>query len=227
MLYNYNRCGHTILGVAVAVLLLVVAVQGVVLYRMHQEQSAEKETAARPEITSAAQAETDTESEPKRRPNDATAWDPWAERDIPGFGRLEDDWDPFGEMMRLREQMDRLFGESFNRMRMTPHGMDRLRGMSFSPDMDLREEDGEYVIRFNIPGAEKDDIRVEIKDRLLTVSGVTNQQVAHTDEGRILRSERRQGHFSRTITLPGPVDTTAMQAQYEDGVLVVTVPKAV
>ena len=209
--------GQAWLGILVTLLVAAVVVQGVLLFQMRRETSGPAETPA-PAVTHRTEARDKAESRP-----DA----PWTGFDFPAFGHSADAWDPFEEMVRMREQMDRLFGESMNRLRMMPNGVERFGAPSFQPEMDLREEEDRYVIRFNIPGAEKTDIHVAIDDRVLTVSGMTNQHVKHEEGGRVLRTERRQGEFRRTITLPGPVKAEAMEAHYEKGVLIVTVPKAV
>ena len=208
--------GQAWLSILVILLLAAVVVQGVLLYHMRRTASGPAEISAPAETQRTASDETAAS-----RP-DA----PWALFDFPDFGQGTDAWDPFEEMFRMREQMDRLFGESMNRLRRSPSGLERFRDWSFQPEMDLREEEDRYVVRFNIPGAEKTDIHVAIDDRVLTVSGVTNQHVTHEEGGRVLRTERRQGQFRRTVTLPGPVEAEAMETHYEQGVLRITVPKA-
>ncbi len=204
--------GNAVLGVLVGVLFLAVIIQGALIYQMRSDESVTTERAAHETVYD--------------RP-DRGEVDRETVFDFPAFGdSTPDAWDPFEEMERMRRQMDRLFGDSLNRLRRGEQDFGRLRDWSFAPEMDLREEEDRYVIRFNISGADKADIDVNIKDRLLTVSGVTDQQLERKEEGRVLQSERRQGRFTRSITLPGPVDAGGMEARYEKGVLVVTVPKA-
>lgn len=77
----------------------------------------------------------------------------------------------------------------------------------------------------DIPGAEKSNISVNITDRMLEVSGQINETVVDKGKNQ-LRKERRSGEFRRALTLPGPVKAGEMEAKYENGVLVVTIPKA-
>ncbi len=134
-------------------------------------------------------------------------------------------WDPFSEFRRMRQQMDQMFNESFGRFKRAPDFETRWGGTAFSPSMDLEEKEGRYVVRMDIPGADKADIVVNISDRVLEVSGKVDE--ATEEEGQLqLRKERRSGRFSRRITLPGPVKAGEMEAEYTNGVLVVCVPRA-
>jgi HSP20 family protein len=98
--------------------------------------------------------------------------------------------------------------------------------MSFAPQMDVKDQNGEYIVRFDIPGADKSKITVNVDDRQLTVKGSTDETIEKKDGDRVLRQERRSGQFERSITLPGPVEADKITARYENGVLVVTAPKA-
>jgi HSP20 family protein len=91
--------------------------------------------------------------------------------------------------------------------------------------MDIEEKDGCYVIRMDIPGTDKSNISVDVSDREVTVSGTVDQTVEEHTKNQ-LRKERRSGRFSRSFILPGPVKADEMEAEYNRGVLVITVPKA-
>ena len=134
-------------------------------------------------------------------------------------------WDPFRELRSIRQQMDQMFNDSLNRFRMSPDFESLWGETPFSPNMDVEESDGKYVVRMDIPGADKSNISVNIAGRALTVSGSIDETVEEQGTSRLHR-ERRSGQFSRTVTLPGPVQADEMKAQYEDGVLVVTVPRS-
>ena len=136
-----------------------------------------------------------------------------------------DDWDPFSEFQRMQQRMNRLFDDSFGRFRLTPGFGEKWSELSFSPRLDLREEDDRYVVSVDVPGAEKSNISVNIEDRQLTVSGQTDETVEERVGGQVLRKERRSGQFQRSITLPGPVHDEDMTAEYDNGVLTVTIPK--
>ncbi len=143
---------------------------------------------------------------------------------LSGFGINPGTWDPFSEFRNLRQQMDQMFNDSFGRFQLDPDFQSMWSGTTFSPSMDLEEKNGNYVIRIDIPGTDKSNISVNIKDRELRVSGKVDETVEEQG-GHHLRKERRSGEFKRVLNLPGPVKAGEMEAWYEDGVLTITVPK--
>jgi HSP20 family protein len=198
------------IGALIALLTAAVTVQGYLLYdiqRRQQNTSSRSESIAPP-----------TASQPAPR---ATTDDVFS---LTPFG---DEWDPFAEFERMREQMMRMFDDSFGRLGASPLWRQRRGGEFFAPHMDLEEKGDAYVVRMDIPGADKGDISVNIEGQTLTVSGKTSELREEKDKsGRILRQERRSGRFQRVMTLPGPVQVEKMVATYKDGVLTITVPKA-
>ncbi len=170
----------------------------------------------------------------------------WRDRLVPdpglGFGRdngrdLLDDpffddhrrrmqqYDPFTEMERIREQTERIFEDALRRMQEHPHhGLPMHQ--RFSPDLDLTEETDRYIVRVDLPGMDKEAISVSVEGRRLTLSGERQETVERrTPDGHVLRHERQSGRFQRTMTLPGPVDAEGVSARYEDGVLIIELPK--
>lgn len=125
----------------------------------------------------------------------------------------------------MRQQMDRLLGNAFQFFQGGPQPDDPWMALPIRPDVDIHEENGNYVVRMDVPGSDKSKLDISIQDRTLTVVGTTDEQVEKRDGSRVLRSERRHGQFQRTLTLPGPVDSENLKARYENGVLVITVPQ--
>jgi HSP20 family protein len=120
-------------------------------------------------------------------------------------------WDPFREMMQIREAFDRLFDETF--------ALPRLREpMTWTLALDVAEKDNAYIVKASLPGVNPDDIDISITDNVLTIRGETKVEYH-------LR-ERRYGSFSRSISLPAPVNADAVEASYENGVLTLHIPKA-
>ena len=93
---------------------------------------------------------------------------------------------------------------------------------SWQPDIDLTATDDAYQLQADIPGMRFDDIDLSIEKGVLTLAG--ERQVPENDSQRT-RSERRFGAFERSFALPENADTDAIAAQYEHGVLTVTIPK--
>jgi HSP20 family protein len=94
----------------------------------------------------------------------------------------------------------------------------------FSPRLDVRETDEEYVIAAELPGLEESDFEVSLDDDVLTLKG--EKRTSHEDEREGLRHvETRSGSFQRRLRLPVPVDADAVKASFKNGVLTVTVRK--
>lgn len=91
---------------------------------------------------------------------------------------------------------------------------------------DIKELDGSYVMEAELPGFRKEDIELEVKDGMLTISATHNEETEEKDEkGNYLRRERRYGSFSRRFDVAG-IDEKNITASYEDGILKLTLPKA-
>jgi len=137
-----------------------------------------------------------------------------------------DKWDPLEEFRSMQERMDRMFDDSYNRFKLSPFfGEDEKGTNTFIPQTDLIEEDDRYIVKMNIPGSEKAEIQVDVQNETLNVKAKTQVARKNSNDDTILRMERRMGSFQRTLTLPGPVDSGAMETEYEDGVLTIILPK--
>ncbi len=129
-------------------------------------------------------------------------------------------WDPWSEMLSLRETMDRLLEESFGRP-----GAPTTPGMGRVP-LDVRETADEYVIEAAVPGVRPEDVQIQAMGNTLTISGEVKEAPEERRQGQWLVRERRTGRFARTVTLPGPVAADRAEATFEHGVLTVHLPKA-
>ncbi len=140
-------------------------------------------------------------------------------------GRVLRQHDPLEEMERIREQTERIFDDALRRMQEHPHhGLPMHQ--RFSPDLDLTEDADAYIVRVDLPGMDKEAISIRVDGRRLTISGERLETVERrAPDGRVLRHERQSGRFQRTMTLPGPVDAEGVSARYEDGVLIIELPK--
>ena len=95
---------------------------------------------------------------------------------------------------------------------------------NWTPSVDISETDDVFEVRAELPGVAKDDLHVSVKDNLLTLSGEKRQeQVDDTQNYR--RVERRYGSFQRRFTLPSEVETNDIKAEFNDGVLTLSIPK--
>jgi HSP20 family protein len=92
------------------------------------------------------------------------------------------------------------------------------------PAMDLVETEDHFVLRADLPGVSESDVKVELEDNVLTISGERRHE-EQAKSGGFLRVERATGVFSRSLTLPEGVDPDAVQASFDKGVLEVRIPK--
>jgi HSP20 family protein len=127
-------------------------------------------------------------------------------------------WDPIRELDSLQSDMNRLFDRFFEGR--AANGISRR----WIPAMDLLETEDHLVLRGDLPGMTEDDVDIEIKDNVLTVSG--ERKAEHEDKGEgYHRVERSFGSFSRSLTLPAGVDAGQVEASFDNGVLEVRIPK--
>jgi len=128
-------------------------------------------------------------------------------------------WDPTRELATLQSEMNRLFDAFFGEGASVNGERSR-----WLPAMDLVERDNDYVLRVDLPGVKPEDVKVELEDDVLTISGERRAEHEERNEGAY-RLERGYGRFVRSLTLPEGVDASKIAARLENGVLEVTVPK--
>jgi HSP20 family protein len=127
---------------------------------------------------------------------------------------------PTRELSSLRESFDRFFDEValFNRT----NGFSET---SFSPSCEITDEGANYMLKFDMPGISKENLKVEVVNDLLTVKAERKEERKQESKRKYL-SELTYGMYERSFTLPGPVDDKKIDAKFENGVLTVTIPKA-
>jgi len=130
-------------------------------------------------------------------------------------------WEPLRELGSLQSEMNRLFNTVFDPPAPGNGGSTMRRWM---PAMDLVETDEHFVLRADLPGMTEEDIKIELEDGTLTVSGERKAEHESENEG-YYRVERAFGSFSRSLTLPQGVDAEAVTANFDRGVLEVRIPK--
>lgn len=115
---------------------------------------------------------------------------------------------PFGMMRRFADEMDRMF-EGF-------------RTDSFSPRIDIFEKNGKLILRADLPGMTKDDVKVEITNEAIAIDGERKHEHEEHDEG-VYRSERSYGRFHREIPLPEGAKAESATATFKNGVLEISI----
>ncbi len=129
-------------------------------------------------------------------------------------------WDPFREMISLREAMDRLFEESFVR---PPRLWPEL-GIGQIP-VDMYQTANDIVVKASVPGLKPEEVDISITGDTLTIKG-EHKEEKETKERDYFYREHRYGAFSRSLTIPVPVKADKAEATFENGVLTITLPKA-
>lgn len=130
-------------------------------------------------------------------------------------------WEPLRELSSLQTEMNRLFNTVFDAP-VTPGSGGTMR--RWVPAMDLLETADHFVLRADLPGMTQEDVKIELEDSTLTVSGERKSEHEDKQEG-YYRVERAFGGFSRSLTLPKGVDAAAVTASFDNGVLEIRVPK--
>ena len=116
------------------------------------------------------------------------------------------------------------FSQEVNRLFNTLFDMQDTGVQRWVPAMDLMEADDHFVLHADLPGLGEDDVSIEIQDNTLTISGERKSEHEERQRGWY-RLERSFGRFSRSLTLPEGVDTDAISAEFDKGVLEVHIPK--
>jgi HSP20 family protein len=116
----------------------------------------------------------------------------------------------------MREMMDRMMREPLFTAWPSTGAM--------TPQMEVTEDGDQYHVRLAVPGVKPEDVRIQLEQNVLTISGELRQDPTH--EGRrTLHQERAYGTFARSIALPGTIDADKVTAQFEHGVLTIALPK--
>ena len=130
-------------------------------------------------------------------------------------------WDPFNEMLSLRDAMSQLFEDSF----VSPARMST--GNTFGMPLDVSERQDSFVVDAVLPGVKPEDLDITLQDNVLTIRGETRQEQQTGDkQSSFYLKERRYGRFSRSIRLPTAVQSDTIRATLENGILHLEIPKA-
>ena len=131
-------------------------------------------------------------------------------------------WEPAREMMTLREAMDRLLDDAFTR----PLGFGNGHENAWSvPAVDMYQTDNEVVVKAALPGMKADDVQLNVTGEVLTIKGEIKQKDELKEKAYHLR-EQRWGSFERSVILPTEVVADKAKADFENGILTITLPKA-
>ena len=129
-------------------------------------------------------------------------------------------YNPLKAMAAMESDMEKWFGTGGMAPSLHPNGV-----FDFAPACDVNETEKEFILKFDIPGMKKDDIKIEIEDNHLTVRGERKQE-KDEKSGKQYLSESYYGSFLRSFSLPCKINESEVNARYQDGVLTIQIPKA-
>jgi HSP20 family protein len=152
-----------------------------------------------------------------------TKWNPFGTGEEMDLLRPVSRWDPFREMeeemTRLWDRMDRMTGR-------WPKGTkaEGLTAMGWSPSVDIAEDEKEYLVKAELPEVKKDEIKVQVHDHTLSISGERKSEKEEKGK-KYHRIERAYGSFERSFLLPENADVGKITSEFKDGMLNVHLPK--
>ena len=132
-------------------------------------------------------------------------------------------WDPFRELNTLQNQMNRLFQDNFGGA-VARQGDEFLTTGAFIPPVDVYEDEHNIYVRLEAPGIDQNDLDIRVENNTLTVRGERKFNQEEKEEN-FHRIERRYGSFTRSFTLPNTVNPDDVKANYNNGVLEITLAK--
>lgn len=132
-------------------------------------------------------------------------------------------WNPFKEIEEMEKRLSSFFGRS--PVATGGEKNEAITVAEWSPLVDISEDDKEYLIKAEIPEMKKEDIKLNVHDDVLTITGERKYEKEEKNK-KYHRVERAYGSFVRSFTLPEDTDGTKVGAEYKDGVLKIHLPKS-
>ena len=129
-------------------------------------------------------------------------------------------WDPLQDMLNLRNTVDRLFETTFSDMNTN------TKTLGWGLPLDVIEKDDAYVVKASVPGINPDELEITFTDNILTIKGEVKSDDEVKEDSHYHMRERRYGSFSRSISLGSRIEGDKIDAHYENGVLILTLPKS-
>jgi len=134
-------------------------------------------------------------------------------------------WEPFREIESMQRQMNRLFDQMTTYNSGVGSDGERLDSMALMPATEIHETPNEVKLKVEVPGIEANDLDVKVSAEAVAIQGERKTEIKHEDKG-MRRSEFRYGSFARVIPLPARIQNDKVQAEFKNGVLCLTLPKA-
>lgn len=127
-----------------------------------------------------------------------------------------------GEVLSMQREINRMFNRFFDS---DVRDDGTFLSRAWTPAVDITEQDDEFVVKVELPGVAKDDVKITMQENILTIRGEKKQE-NETEGSNYHRVERAYGSFQRSFTLPSGVRTDKIEASHKDGILNIRLPKA-
>ena len=135
-------------------------------------------------------------------------------------------WNPARELLSVEREINKLFNSFGSRFGLTDTANDEAyENAIWAPLTDITEDKDSYILKVDLPGVSKEDVKISYSDGQLNISGERKQE-KETKEQKFHRVERVYGKYYRSFTLPGAIKEDKIDAEFKNGQLVITVPKA-
>ena len=128
-------------------------------------------------------------------------------------------WDPFRELSTIQDRMNRLFQDVYS-----PNREEGLTTSAFAPPTDVYEDENHVTLKLEVPGIDEKDLDIRVENNNLIIKGERKFEKEEKEEN-FRRVERQYGSFVRAFTLPATVDSDNISANYDKGVLTISMPK--
>jgi HSP20 family protein len=136
------------------------------------------------------------------------------------------EWDPFEQMQRMQERMNRMFGTLWDSTGALPSPGDIMSDPDYAPQMDVQDEGDRFTVRIDLPEKEAASLEIDAQEESLTIRGTREEITEERDaDGNVTSRSQSSSEFSRSVALPEPVLPDKMKSHYEDGVLSIELPK--
>jgi HSP20 family protein len=145
-----------------------------------------------------------------------------------GNSAAADSYNPFEEMRKMQEEMDRVFAKFHQRMMQESLFKSFPSTFPSAPAIDLKDKGDHYLLEADVPGSKESEINVTARDGVLTIEAKSvkvEQKEQEKNDSKFIRHERFEGVYMRSLTLPQDADANQLKSDYKDGVLKIIIPK--
>ena len=135
-------------------------------------------------------------------------------------------WNPSRELLNVEREFNKLFNSISGRFGlMDSSDTEEYENAVWMPLTDISEDKDNFILKLDLPGVNKDDVKISFTDGQLNISGERKQE-KETKDSKFHRVERAYGKYFRSFTLPSKIKDDKIEAEFKDGQLIITVPKA-